>query len=120
MNITFTIHDKTSMQFDHRSLIQKPIRITRITTNSNNYNTYGLVLNQINNSRMSYNQSKQSPILWINPGYNIEIVDIVVPPSVKWDFILIDTSEQNVSTEYDIQVNIISDTVSDLVNEQAN
>jgi len=107
MNLTFKIHDNYTQEFRFTNLIKNPIQIQRITTNSNNFTTIGLVLNNINNARQSKNVSKQSPIIWINTGYNSEITDIVVPPTYKWDFYLIDQNENNISANYDIDVNLI-------------
>jgi len=114
-NITYKIHDKYTKTFEYLNLIKSSIVIQRITTNNNNSDAYGLVLNNINNTRISRNVVIESPLIWIHPGYNMELVDIIVPPSTKWDFNLIDTSGNTVSTNYDIDIII---TVKLLSNEQ--
>jgi len=104
MHITFGIHNSHTLQWSTSNLFNRPIRIRRITTLNNNSYTYGLILNRVNNARLSCNTITQSPLLWINRGCNTEIVNIVVPPSLKWDFYLIDNAQNNVTSDYEIQV----------------
>jgi len=111
MNITFNIHNKYTHTWTTNNIIKKPVHISRITTLNNDNTTYGLVLNNINNTRTSNNTTKQSPIMWVNHGYNSELVDIVIPPTSTWNWYIVNHNEQNVTTNNDIIVNMQCDIV---------
>lgn len=81
MNITFEINNTYNLQFDTNNLSRNRIQIQRITTMNDTANTYGLVLRNINNIRNSGGKPLCSPLVWINPGYNSEIVSIDVEPT---------------------------------------
>ena len=50
---------------------------------------------------------KQSPMIWLHPGYNEELTNIHVRKSRVWDFYLINKNGERITTRSTIVFNLI-------------